>query len=155
MSEDDSVFMLAALKEAQRGFKQGEVPVGCVIVLKGKIIAKAHNKVEKLKNACKHAEVICIEKAAKKIGDFRLKDCILYTTLEPCLMCAGAILLSRIKKIIYAAEDFRHGALVSVYKVFEKKHPIHQPSFEKSAYSEESSRLLKDFFKIRREENER
>ncbi len=150
MEERNLYFMQLAMKEAKKAFEKDEVPIGCVIVHKGKVVAKAHNLVEKRKNATEHAELICIEKASKKLNDFRLNECFLYTTLEPCLMCTGAILLSRIKKIIYAAKDIRHGALVSVFHVFENKHPIHTPQFEQGPLEKESADLLKTFFKMKR-----
>jgi tRNA(adenine34) deaminase len=153
MSKTDLYFMQEALKEAKKAFLKNEVPIGCVLVREGKILARGHNLVEKKMNACQHAEIVCINKATKKIQNFRLNECILYTTLEPCLMCSGAILLSRVKKIIYAAKDLRHGALVSVYQVFSSPHPIHTPLFEQGPLEKESSDLLKSFFKKRRAEN--
>lgn len=155
MNELDVFFMTKALDQAQRAFAQDEVPIGCVIVKNGKIIARAHNQVEKKKNGTKHAEIICIEKAAKKIQNFRLLDCTIYTTVEPCLMCAGAIILSRIKKIVYAAKDHRHGALVSIYRVLENGHPIHAPQFEQGPMEKESSELLKLFFQKKRKKNDK
>lgn len=155
MNKSDAHFMEEALKQAKKAFEQDEVPIGCIIVRNGEIIAKAHNQVEKKQNGTKHAEMICIEKATKKIQNFRLNDCILYTTLEPCLMCAGAIILSRIKKIIYAAKDHRYGALVSIHHVLEKKHPIHTPEFEQGPFEQESSELLKLFFQKKRKKNEK
>lgn len=144
--------MAEALLEAEKAFLQDEVPVGAVLVKEGKIIARAFNQVETSRKATHHAELLCIEKAAEILGDFRLIDCVLYTTLEPCLMCAGACVLSRIKKIVYAAKDLRHGACVSQYTVFEKEHPIHTPLLEEGKYAEESASLLRKFFKNKRQE---
>ena len=155
MKDSQLYFMQLAIREAEKAFYKDEVPIGCVIVHQGKVLAKAHNLVEKSQNATKHAEVVCIEKATKKLKNFRLSDCVLYTTLEPCLMCCGAILLSRVKKIVYAAKDIRHGALVSVFQVFENKHPIHTPIYEQGPLEKESSDLLKAFFKIKRAKNEK
>ncbi len=103
-------FLLQALNEAKKAIKHGDIPVGCVIVKNGKIIAKAHNKKEKKQNALLHAEVVAINKACKKVKNFRLDDCELYVTLEPCIMCVGAILSARIKKVYFGALDNRFGA---------------------------------------------
>ena len=101
---NDIYFMEVALKEAKKAYKIGEVPVGCVLVDQNdKIIAKAYNKKEKLHDVCGHAEILCIKKASKKIGDWRLNDLTLYVTLEPCLMCSSGIIQSRIKRIIFGA----------------------------------------------------
>lgn len=150
MKDNYLCFMRKALLEAKKAFKNNEVPIGAVLVHQGKVISRGYNRVEKANNATKHAEMVCIEKATKKLKNFRLNNCVLYTTVEPCLMCAGALLLSRVKKIVYAAKDFRHGALVSVYHVFDEKHPIHTPTFEQGPLEEESSALLKEFFAMRR-----
>ena len=153
MTPSDEIFMSIALSEAKKAFEKNEVPIGCVIVKEGKIVAKAHNLVEKKQNATCHAEMLCIEKATKKIGNFRLLDCVLYTTLEPCVMCAGAILLSRVKKVVFAAKDIRHGAILSQYQLFSKPHPIHNPEFVQGPFEKESSDLLKLFFQKQRKKN--
>ena len=153
MTPSDEIFMSIALSEAKKAFEKNEVPIGCVIVKEGKIVAKAHNLVEKKQNATCHAEMLCIEKATIKIGNFRLLDCVLYTTLEPCVMCAGAILLSRVKKVVFAAKDIRHGAILSQYQLFSKPHPIHNPEFVQGPFEKESSDLLKLFFQKQRKKN--
>lgn len=102
-------YMTLALKEAKKALKNKEVPVGTVIVKKNKIIAKAHNKKEKKRDATKHAEIIAISKACKKNKNWRLDDCIIYTTMEPCMMCSGAILQTRIKKIVYGVKNKNYG----------------------------------------------
>ncbi len=147
----DEEFMQIALKEALKAYKKGEVPVGAVLVQDGKIVAKAHNLVEKRQDATAHAELVCIQKASKNKKNFRLTDCTLYTTLEPCLMCAGAIVLSRVKKIVYAAFDLRHGAIVSTYQVFENRHPIHTPEFKQGPYQDQAAEIMRKFFKQQRE----
>lgn len=155
MSKNDLYFMKKAFLEAKKAFNKNEVPIGAVLVKDGQIVSRGYNLCETKQNATFHAEMVCINKASAKIKNFRLSDCVLYTTLEPCLMCAGALLLSRIKKIVYAASDLRHGAIESIYKVFENPHPIHTPIVQKGPLAEESSALLKEFFKIqRRKKNE-
>jgi len=153
MDTQETCFMEMALKEAKKAFAKNEVPIGCVLVLDGKVIAKAHNLVESKKQAWAHAELLCIQKASLKLGDFRLKGATLYCTLEPCLMCAGAIVLSRIQRVVYAAKDLRHGAIVSQLQLFSQPHPIHHPSFEPGPFEKESADLLKDFFKLQRKKN--
>ena len=106
-----------AISEAEKAYKKGEVPIGAVIVHNGKIIAKAHNSREKKQNALNHAEVLAINKACKKLKSWRLCDCVMYVTLEPCAMCAGAILNSRIEKVVIGCEDKQHGAVVSKYSL--------------------------------------
>ena len=101
--------MLLALKEAQKAFEIDEVPVGCVIVLNNKIIAKAHNKKEINNDPCGHAEILAIRKASKKLNNWRLEDCEIYVTIEPCIMCSGAIIQSRIKKVYFGASDNKGG----------------------------------------------
>jgi len=142
--------MELAFEEAVKAFEEDEVPIGAVLELEGEIIAKGHNMTEQLKNGTKHAEMICIERATEAIGDFRLTGSVLYITLEPCIMCAGALILSRVSKIIYACPDFRHGACGSIIDVFAIDHPIHQIEIERVDYQERSARLLKDFFKQKR-----
>jgi len=149
----DEKWMREALLEAKKAFERGEVPVGAVIVLDECIIARAHNCVESSQCATKHAEILAIEEASKKYNDWRLLDAVLYTTLEPCAMCLGGILLSRIKKVVYAADDHRHGALGSWVNLLEEKHPTHSLEIKKHVLQNESSELLKIFFQLRRKEH--
>lgn len=102
-------YMQIAIKEAKKALKYGEVPVGAIIIKKGKIISQAFNKKEKLKNTTKHAEIIAISKACKKLKNWRLDDCEIYVTMEPCMMCSGAIQQSRIKKIVYGTKNENYG----------------------------------------------
>ncbi|MBN2478821.1 MAG: nucleoside deaminase [Parachlamydiales bacterium] len=147
----DEFFMLQALKQAEIAFASNEVPVGSVIVFENRIIAKAHNQVEMLKDATAHSEMICITQAASYLNDFRLENCTLYTTLEPCIMCAGAIINSRISKLVYSAKDLRVGANGSFIDIFEKKHPIHNLEIESGILEEISSDLMTKFFqKVRK-----
>ena len=141
-----------ALIEAKKAFALGEVPVGSVLTYQNKIIARSHNQMETMKDPSAHAELLCIRKGSEFFGDWRLIDTVLYTTLEPCLMCAGAIFLARIKKVVWGARDIRHGANGSFVDVFEKKYPTHNVVIEGGVRSIESGQLMRGFFKKRREE---
>lgn len=142
--------MECAYKEALKAYKKNEVPVGAVIVYNGEIIAKAHNQKEGSGRAIAHAEVLAIEKANKKIGDFRLEDCTMYVTLEPCVMCAGAITSARIKKLVYGATDPRFGACKSLINIFDLK-LNHKTLVEGGVLEDKCSALISDFFKKLRE----
>jgi len=142
----DEFFMMEALKEAKKAYDIDEVPIGCVLVHGDKVIARGHNQVEKLKDATAHAEMICLTSASAYFNDWRLDNTILYTTLEPCIMCAGAIINARVKKVIWAAKDLRVGANGSFIDVFKKKHPIHEVEIESGVLEEISSNLLREFF---------
>ena len=146
--------MEEALKEARKAKENGEVPVGAVIVKDGEIIARAHNLKEERKSALCHAEILVIEEATKVIGDWRLNGCIMYVTLEPCPMCAGAILQSRISEINIGTFDPTAGACGSVINVIEN--PYLNSSIKVNwIYSDECSEILTEFFKARREESRR
>ncbi|NGX50552.1 MAG: tRNA-specific adenosine deaminase [Chlamydiae bacterium] len=149
---DDLEFMREALSEAQKAFDMGEVPVGAVLLLEGQIIARSFNQVEATKDPSAHAELLAIREGARVIGDWRLLETTLYTTLEPCLMCAGALLLSRVKRIVWGAPDLRHGAHGSFLNVFEANHPTHRAQIEGGVLKEEAGELMRKFFKRRRDE---
>lgn len=138
-------FMKAALVEAKKAEEKNEVPIGAVIVKDDKIISRGHNLRENKKNSLLHAEIVAIDKACKKTKNFRLEDCEMYVTIEPCLMCAGAIVQSRIKKVYFAAPDEKYGAVVSVCNAFNIK-SNHKVEFEQGMLCEESRKLVKDFF---------
>ncbi len=141
----EETFMRAALKEAQKAGLEGEVPIGCVIVKDGKIIARGRNARERKKNALHHAEIVAIDKACKRLGGWRLWQCELYVTLEPCPMCAGAIIHSRIKKVHVAAKDPKGGALGGVVDLME--YPFnHKPEITFGLYEDAAKSLLKQFF---------
>lgn len=148
-------FMKEALKEAEKAFTKGEVPVGAVLVFKGKIIARAHNEVEGMKDASAHAEMLCIKAASRYLDQWRLSESTLYCTLEPCSMCAGAMLLSRIDTLVWGAKDLRHGADGSFIDLLSRKHPTHQLKVVPNVLQEESAALMKRFFQERRKENSR
>jgi len=150
----DSFFMHEALKEAKKAYDEEEVPVGTVLVFENKIIARGHNQVETLKDPTAHAEMICLTAGANFFNDWRLVDCTLYSTLEPCIMCAGAIVSARIKKLVWAAPDTRVGANGSFINIFEKTHPIHNLEIVSGILAENSSNLLKKFFMEKRKEKQ-
>lgn len=138
--------MEIALKEAKKSFLIDEVPVGCVITRDNKVISKAHNLVQSKKNITAHSEIIALNKAMKKLGKKYLDDCELYVSLEPCSMCAGAIVLSKIKKVYIATEDVKTGAAGGVFNILNNSKLNHQCEIEFGILKEESSKLLKDFF---------
>jgi tRNA(adenine34) deaminase len=139
--------MRAALAEAEKGFRKDEVPVGAVIVADGKVVARAHNLRESLIDPTAHAEILCIKKAAKKLGGWRLGKATLYTTLEPCPMCAGAVVHSRVKELVYGADDPRAGACGSIMNVVSSGHLNHQVKIISGVLKKECSEILKAFFK--------
>jgi tRNA(adenine34) deaminase len=143
-------YMLEALKEAKKSFVKGDVPVGAVIVKDNKIISRAHNEKEIQKIATKHAEILAIEKACKKLKSWHLEECELYITLEPCLMCAGAIIQSRISKIIYATSNEKFGFAGSIENVLNNKKNNHKVKIISGFLEQESQKLLKNFFKTKR-----
>ncbi len=140
-------FMKLAIKEAKKAYEKLEVPIGAVIVKDGKIIARAHNLRETKKQACAHAEILAIEKACKKLDAWRLEGCEMYVTLEPCPMCAGAIINSRIKKIYIGAMDPKGGTVGSKINLLKDIKLNHETEIQYGVCSEECSKLLKDFFK--------
>ncbi len=137
-----SKYMELAIKEAKKAYKKGEVPIGAVIVKDKNIISKAHNQKEKNKCVTSHAEIIAIEKASKKLKTWHLDDCEIYITMEPCMMCTGAIIQSRIKKIYYSVENVNFGYIKNIN--------TKNIEVEIGMNSDESSNLLKKFFKSKR-----
>jgi len=138
--------MRAALAEAQKGFEKGEVPVGAVVVVDGRVIARAHNLRESLIDPTAHAEILAIKKAAKKLGGWRLNKASVYTTLEPCPMCAGAIVHARVGELIYGADDPKAGACGSIMNVVSSGHLNHRVEVISGVLKKESSEILKKFF---------
>ena len=140
-------FMREALKEAKKAYDKLEVPVGCVIVKDGKIISRGHNVKETKKDTTKHAEMIAIQKASKKLDSWRLLDCEMYVTLEPCSMCAGAIINARIKKLYIGTLDEKTGAAGSVLNLFGDYPFNHKVEVENGILKDECEKILKDFFR--------
>ncbi len=141
-----SYYMSEALKEAKKALKYGDVPVGSLLVMDGKIISRAYNQVERLRDSTAHAELICIRKGIKEYGYKHLLECTLYTTLEPCPMCAGAIVLARISQLVYGATDKKSGASESLYKITSDKRLNHRCKIISGIKADESVNLLKNFF---------
>jgi len=147
----DEFFMLEALKEAEKAFKRAEVPVGCVIVKDGEIIARGFNHRENSNTVFSHAEIIAMDKACKKLDSWRLDDCEVYVTLEPCVMCAGAMIQARIKRLVYGSTEPKFGSHQSILNLFE--YPFnHKIEIKSGVLAADSSRLLKRFFQELREQ---
>ena len=145
--EQKEYFMKQALKEAKKAYKKYEIPVGAVIVKDNKIIAKAYNQKEDKASSLMHAEIIAIRKASKKLNSWRLNDCEMYVTLEPCPMCAGAIIQSRISKVFIGTMDKKAGACGSVLNLFEDYPFNHRVEVENGICEKDCEKILKDFFK--------
>ena len=142
--------MNAAYKQAILAYKEDEVPVGCVIVKDGKIIARAHNKKEKKNCAVFHAEIECILKATRKLNNWYLEGCDMYITLEPCMMCTGAIVQTRIENVYYACKEPKGGSLESNIKLLDVKNINHYPAIHSGEMEEECRSLLQEFFRNKR-----
>lgn len=138
--------MRVALEEARRGAAYGEVPVGCAIAHRGRLIARAHDRRESLRDPTAHAEVLAIREAARFLGTWRLEDCTLAVTVEPCAMCAGAIVLSRIPRLVYGAPNPKGGAVHSLYRICEDPRLNHRVEVTHGVLEEEARALLRAFF---------
>lgn len=149
----DIEFMRLALEEAKTAFEKEEIPVGAVIVRDGAILARAHNLNRTQNNPTRHAEIICIEEAARILCNERLTDCDLYVTKEPCVMCAGAIVHARIRNVYISTEDTKYGACGTVLNVCGNSVLNHVPHIEFGLMREEASQMIKDFFKRLREKH--
>lgn len=145
-TDDKEKYMNIAYKEAEKAYMKLEVPVGAVIVKNGKIIARAHNLRESKNTSLAHAEILAISKACKKLKSWRLEGCQMYVTLEPCPMCAGAIIQSRIEKVYIGAKDEKNGAAGSLTNIFELNN-TYRVEYEIGILSEKCSKILSDFFK--------
>jgi tRNA(adenine34) deaminase len=143
-------FMSAAIKEAEKAFELNEVPIGAVIVQNEKIIGRGYNQIEKLKDATAHAEMIALTAAANHLEDWRLTNCDIYVTVEPCLMCAGAILCSRINRIFFGAFDPKFGACGSIYNIVQEGKTNHKAEVYSGLLEKDCSALLIEFFKNKR-----
>ena len=151
-SPGDENFMREALRQAQKANEAGEVPVGAVIVRAGKIIARAHNQVELLKDATAHAEMLALTQAEAAVGDWRLTECDLYVTKEPCAMCAGALVHTRIRRVIFGCTDPAAGAAGSVMNLLQMPALNHRCDIASGVLQEECAAILQDFFRKRRNE---
>ena len=140
-------FMFEAYREALCAYDENEIPVGAVVVKDGEIIARAHNDREARNNPLGHAEVLSICEASRELGSWRLNDCDMYVTLEPCLMCSGALVLARMRKVYIGAKDPKAGAVVSVFDVLDEKRLNHRVEYEIGLLENLSSDILKDFLK--------
>jgi tRNA(adenine34) deaminase len=153
--DEQEKFMRLALKEAEKARAVDEVPVGAVVVRDGKVIARAHNLREHKKQASAHAEFLAIEKASRKLGTWCLDDCDLYVTLEPCLMCTGAIVLSRIRRLCYGTADPKGGAVESLIQISSISRLNHHPQVTTGILREECATILTEFFREKRQKPKR
>ncbi len=150
-SKIDEIYMSEALKEARKAFESDEVPVGALIVYKGKVIGRAHNQIKLLKDPTAHAEMIAITQAASHLKSERLINVSVYATIEPCAMCAGALILARVKRLVFGASDSKAGAFGSVLDINKKK-LNHKVEVTKGVLEKECVSLLKEFFKGKRQQ---
>ena len=149
-SQNDVHWMRLALAEAEEARSKDEVPVGAVIVLDGRVIGRGHNQVETLNDPTAHAEIIAIGAAGSFLGSWRLEDATMYVTLEPCAMCAGAIVLARLKRLVFGARDPKAGACGSVMKVIDNAYLNHRVVVDSGVLQEEAAALLREFFETKR-----
>ena len=150
MTQDEK-YMKQAINQAKKAYALDEVPIGCVIVAGDKIIARGYNRRNTDKNPLAHAELSAIRKASKKTGDWRLEECTMYVTLEPCQMCAGAIVQSRMKKVVIGSMNPKAGCAGSVLNLLQMQEFNHQVEIERGVLGEECSKMLSDFFRELRE----
>lgn len=143
----DIYFMQCAILEAKKAAQIGEVPIGAVVVHNGKIIGRGYNRRETTQRASMHAEMLAIDEACRAIGSWRLEETTLYVTLEPCMMCSGAIMQSRIPRVVYAAHDAKGGTVRSLYQLLEDERLNHTATIETGLFAERCGRLLSDFFR--------
>jgi tRNA(adenine34) deaminase len=152
---DDPTYMQLALGEARQAAATGEVPVGAVIVRQGDVLAAAHNQRESLSDPTAHAEMIAITQAAQAVGNWRLEGCTLYVTLEPCAMCAGAIVLARLERVVFGATDPKAGAVRSLYRLLEDPRLNHRPEVTQGVLPGPCGELLTQFFQGKRREGKK
>ena len=153
--KSDAYYMKEAIKQAKKAYKIKEVPIGCVIVREDKIIARGYNKRNTKKNTLAHAELLAINKASKALEDWRLEECTMYITLEPCQMCAGAIVQSRMKRVVIGSMNPKAGCAGSVINLLEMKEFNHQVELETGVLENECTELLQQFFRELREEKKK
>lgn len=150
LADEDRRFMTLALAEARRAGEQGEVPIGALLVLAGEIVSARGNERERRHDPTAHAEMLVLRDAAAILGGWRLPEATLYVTLEPCAMCAGAIVLARVKRLVFGADDPKAGAAGSIFNIVDHPALNHQPAVRTGLMAVESSRLLREFFAERR-----
>lgn len=150
-TQDDRFFMQIALEEAQKAYDLEEIPIGAVLVQDGQIIAKNHNRRELDQDATAHAEILVIREGCARLNRWRLTGCSLYVTIEPCSMCAGAIINSRIDRVVYGSSDYKGGAVESLFNVLSHPGLNHEPDVTAGVLAEECSNIMKRFFRKRRE----
>ncbi len=148
---DDERFMKEAIRQARKAYAIGEVPIGCVIVYEGRVIARGYNRRTIDKNTLAHAELLAIRKASRKLDDWRLEDCTMYVTLEPCQMCSGAIIQARIPKVVVGCMNPKAGCAGSILNLLDVPQFNHQAELVTGVLEEECSQMMKDFFKELRE----
>ena len=153
--ELDQHYMKLAIEEANKAAAKGEVPIGAVIIRDGEVIARAHNLRETTQNAVTHAELLAIQQACEELGSWRLENTILYVTLEPCPMCAGAILQSRIPRVVYGARDVKAGSVDSLYRLLNDERFNHQCEVKENVLADECGGLLTQFFRALREKKKK
>lgn len=146
LNERDEYWMARALEMAEKAKYLGEIPVGAVITLGDQLVAEAFNEKEQNTDSTAHAEVLVIQRASKELGRWRLSECTMYVTLEPCLMCLGAVISSRVDRLVYGAVDKKAGAVESTYKLSETTHFNHYPKITSGVLAEKSSVIIKEFF---------
>jgi tRNA(adenine34) deaminase len=144
---DDEKFMQMAIEQAKLAEAEGEVPIGAVVVCNGEVIGRGFNRKNSGKSALKHAEIVAIEDASKIIGDWRLDECSLYVTLEPCLMCAGAIIHARVRNVFFGASEPKFGGVVSLANTFDIEKLNHKVNYSGGLFADEISAMMKAFFK--------
>jgi len=143
----DKYFMNEAIKEALKAYEKGEIPVGAVVVINGQIVSRAHNIKETTNDPTSHAEILAIREAGRALGAWRLTEATIYVTKEPCIMCSGAIVNARIKRLVYGCDDKKGGGALSLYKIVQDSRLNHQVEVKRGVLEEECSLLLKKFFK--------
>ena len=151
MHEEDSHFMMLALKEAEAAERAGEVPVGAVIVLDGKMVARGHNRTMDDCDPTAHAEVIALRQAAQKLANYRLTGATLYVTIEPCAMCAGAMIQARVARLVYGCEDPKGGAIVSCFEMADHPKLNHRMEVTRGVLAEDCARAVQAFFQKKRD----
>jgi tRNA(adenine34) deaminase len=149
---DDAYYMGLALAQAQQAFSLGEVPIGAILVIEDKVVASAHNMRETWHDATAHAEIIVIQQACRQLGRWRLTGATLYVTIEPCPMCAGALVNSRIDRLVYGSADYKAGAVESIFNVVQNDALNHRIEVTVGVRADECSQLMRDFFRARREQ---